>query len=67
MRGYEFAGNRRRPLTWQDWDMLAEFWHKLALDYYAAIFDDPKKSFFHTAQENRRYCFHKKWSTRRAA
>ena len=70
MSGYEFKGNREhrgRPLSWQEWDQLMEFWNRLALDYYAEIFDDPKKSFFHIWQEERRHCFHQKWKTQSRA
>ena len=67
MSGYKFHGHHSRPLSWQEWDMLMKFWHELALDYYAEIFDDPKKSFFHIAQEERRHCFHEKWKTHGSA
>jgi hypothetical protein len=42
-----------------EWKQLSDIWSALALQSIDSIFDDPKKSFFHFCQSQRRLCFYK--------
>jgi hypothetical protein len=46
-------------LSSEDWKALSDIWARLALDSTNSMFDDPKKSFFHFCQSQRRLCFYK--------